>query len=395
MSSYPSGKVIFLLLLFLEFSKNFHIQAQESILREWQVWLIEAENGDTVFLPAGFFQFNRSLSIDDKKNLVVQGAGMHNTIISFKNQTDGAEGLKINRCANLTLLNLTILDAKGDCIKASYCENITFKNISTRWSGNPSKKNGGYGIYPVSCNGVIIEGCVAEAASDAGIYVGQSTHVLVKNCIARYNVAGIEIENCKHAEVLGCTVYQNSGGILVFDLPELPVKAGSNIRVHYNTVMANNHKNFAPKGNIVGQVPPGTGIMVLSGSDVIVEHNMVCDNKTTSCAIVSFFISRRPFKDSLYNPYPRNVLIRQNTFQRRRMTPALNYSIGLFAFLKFGRRVPHIVYDGILPLGVSDINPHNIRIGQNSDNSFVFLDAGHKFRNISRDIEPFREILKP
>jgi parallel beta-helix repeat protein len=364
--------------------------AQEEILRAWQRKFIEAESGDTILLPPGRFHFSRSLSLDEKENLVIRGAGMHATVLSFKSQKEGAEGIKINHCKHIVLSDFAVEDARGDAIKASFCRDITFRNVATRWTGKPSPKNGAYGLYPVSCDGVVIDGCYAEGASDAGIYVGQSQHVLVRHSVAVRNVAGIEIENCTDAEVVGCTATDNSGGILVFDLPELPVKAGSRVWVHHNSVLANNHKNFAPRGNIVGQVPPGTGLMVLSGRQVLLEHNVVSENKTASCAIVSFYISGRPFKDSLYNPYPREVWVAHNTFQRSRRLPALGHKIGLLAFLKFGRRTPHILYDGILPEGSEGINPCRICLGPNQNGTFAFLDARKRFKNLSRDPKPFQ-----
>lgn len=369
--------------------KIFNVFAQEEILRAWQRTFIEAESGDTILLPPGRFHFPRSLSLDDKEDLVIRGAGIHATVLSFKNQKDGAEGIKINRCNHIVISDLTVEDARGDAIKASFCRDITFRNVATRWTGKPSPKNGAYGLYPVSCDGVVIDGCYAEGASDAGIYVGQSQRVLVRNSVAVRNVAGIEIENCTDAEVVGCTATNNSGGILVFDLPELPVKAGSRVWVHHNTVLANNHKNFAPRGNIVGQVPPGTGLMVLSGRQVRLEHNVVSENKTASCAIVSFYISGRPYKDSLYDPYPREVWVAHNTFQRSRRLPALSHKIGFLAFLKFGRRTPHILYDGILPEGSEGPNPCRICLGPNKNGTFAFLDAGKNFKNLSRDPRPF------
>ena len=63
---------------------------------------------------------------------------------------------------------------------------------------------------------VLIDGCVAIGASDAGIYVGQSQNIIVKNSIAQYNVAGIEIENSFYADVFDNLTSHNTGGILVF-----------------------------------------------------------------------------------------------------------------------------------------------------------------------------------
>src|SRR5581483_10115819 len=100
----------------------------------------------------------------------------------------------------------------------------------------------------------------AIGASDAGIYVGQSQKVVVRKCRAEQNVAGIEIENCTDADVYENMATNNAGGLLVFDLPGLQAKNGRRVRVHDNQVFANNHENFAPKGNIVATVAPGTGM---------------------------------------------------------------------------------------------------------------------------------------
>ena len=110
----------------------------------------------------------------------------------------------------------------------------------------------------------MIEHCIAIAASDAGIYVGQSEYIIVRYSEAFDNVAGIEIENSTRADVYGNNVHGNTGGILVFDLPDLPVKEGRLVRIFDNIIKNNNLENFAPEGNIVGKVPAGTGIMIMA-----------------------------------------------------------------------------------------------------------------------------------
>ena len=110
----------------------------------------------------------------------------------------------------------------------------------------------------------MIEHCIAIGASDAGIYVGQSNNIIVRNCEVFQNVAGIEIENSIKADVHSNNVHNNTGGILVFDLPDLIQKEGKQIRIYDNIVKENNLDNFAPKGNIVAKVPAGTGIMIMA-----------------------------------------------------------------------------------------------------------------------------------
>src|SRR4029079_1886597 len=121
-------------------------------------------------------------------------------------------------------------------------------NVKAEWTGTPGPDNGGYGLYPVQCEQVLIDQCEAIGASDAGIYVGQSEDIVVKNSTAFHNVAGIEIENSLRAEVFDNESYNNSGGLLVFDLPDLVLKKGGDVKIYRNNIHDNNHVNFAPKG---------------------------------------------------------------------------------------------------------------------------------------------------
>ena len=78
----------------------------------------------------------------------------------------------------------------GDALKINEGENITIRGVRTEWTTGYATDNGAYGIYPVQTTNVLIEDSVAIGASDAGIYVGQSNNVIVRNNRAEFNVAG-------------------------------------------------------------------------------------------------------------------------------------------------------------------------------------------------------------
>lgn len=368
--------------------------SQDDVFRRLQTAAIEAESGDTIYLPEGKFQFSRSFSIDGKKDIVVLGKGMDKTIISFKNQIEGAEGFKINQCENISLIGFTLQDAKGDCIKILNSQTLYMKDVKTEWTGRPSKKNGAYGIYPVNCHSVDIYSCAAIGASDAGIYVGQSHDVSVRNCFVKNNVAGIEIENCIVAVVSDNIVTENTGGILVFDLPELPLKHGKFVEVYNNKVFSNNYKNFAPKGNIVGEVPPGTGIMVMATEDVKVYKNSITNNRTASISVVSYYMTERSYNDKEYNAYPYNINIYDNNIEMSQKGPSKQTRLGLLVWIKFGKKVPAILYDGIIDknknAGGSAGNENKICVKNNTIETFSNLDAGNGFKGLNYDVEKFR-----
>jgi parallel beta-helix repeat protein len=360
------------------------VAAQKEIQKKIQTQLIDAEDGSTILLPEGSFHFDASVSMDGKKNVIIKGAGMDKTILSFKGQLSGAEGIKITNGANITLQDLTVQDAKGDGVKAQLVDGITFLHVKAEWTAGESKDNGGYGLYPVQCTKVLIDQCIAVGASDAGIYVGQSKYIIVKNSKAYKNVAGIEIENSWYADVYDNEAYNNTGGILVFDLPDLIQKDGGFVRVFRNHIHDNNHINFAPKGNTVGKVPQGTGFMILATRNVEAFENKIVNNISAGTVVVSYYITENPINDKTYNPFPSNIYIHDNYYERPMVKATSKGRLGkMYKFkLRFGKKVPHILYDGIEDPTMKN---RNICIRNNTNASFVNIDAGNKFKHKSTD----------
>lgn len=355
-----------------------------------QELLIDATPGATIMIPEGFYKINRALSLDGISNVTILGAGKDKTILSFLTQTSGAEGLRIN-ADSITLKDFAVADAIGDAIKLQDCKGVTIKNVLTTWTQGAKETNGGYGLYPVQCEDVLIDSCEASYASDAGIYVGQSKNVIVKNSYAHHNVAGIEIENCINAQVFENLTENNSGGLLVFDLPDLEVVNGSGCKLFNNKILSNNHKNFAAEGNMVAIVPPGSGIILLAAKDVEVYNNEILDHKTLGIGITSFYMTELPWKDQRYDPYTYNISIRNNTIQRKSALPDVTRDFGKMVNYLFPGKPQDILYDGIVKEGKTGSNPMNICIKDNIvDNiRFANIDAANDFKNINKSLEPY------
>lgn len=373
------------------------VLAQPAVQKAIQKQLILSEDGATVQLDAGTFTFTGSLSLEDKKNVVIRGQGIDKTVLSFRGQTDGAEGLRVSNGQNITIENLTIQDTKGDCIKTMNVNGITFRNVKVEWTGTPGPDNGAYGLYPVQCQNVLIEGCTAIGASDAGIYVGQSKNIVVRRCEAYHNVAGIEIENSLMADVYENNAHDNTGGILVFDLPDLVQKRGGNVRVYKNTIRENNFDNFAPKGNIVARVAAGTGVLILATNQVEVFDNKIINNKSIGTGIISYHMTENPITDKDYYPYPTNIHIHDNTFVRERGYPTRKGRMGMmFRFkLKFGQDVPDILWDGITDEKYARPTTMDICLRNNTGAEFANMDVANNFKTISRNADTHNCELKP
>lgn len=302
--------------------------------------LILAQPGDEVVLGAGRFALDDGLSLDVDR-VTLRGAGMDETVLDFTGQKDAGEGLLVTS-DGVTLRDFAVENPRGDGIKSKGADDIVYYRVRVRWTAGPKATNGAYGIYPVESSNVLIDGVQVSGASDAGIYVGQSRKITIRNSIAEANVAGIEIENSRDALVENNLATRNTGGILVFDLPNLPVEGGGNVIVRGNLVVANDTPNFAPPGNIVASVRRGTGVLVMANDHVLVAHNWLVGNPTAQVMVVAYLKS---FDDKRYNPYPRYVTVGHNHFERGGYDPQIGGKEALLA--AFGGSLPPVLWDGL------------------------------------------------
>mgnify|MGYP000557254683 CR=1 FL=1 len=317
------------------------IEPNENVEEQLQEALILAEPGSIIELAVGTYDFDDGLSID-VDGITLRGAGMDKTILSFKGQKSGSEGLLITS-NNVVIEQLAIEDTPGDGVKSKGVDIVSFLDMRVEWTGGPKESNGAYGLYPVQSTNVLVDGVVVKGASDAGIYVGQSQQIIVRNSLVEYNVAGIEIENCYFADVYNNVAQHNTGGILVFDMPNLPQKGGHSIRVFNNKSLNNDTDNFAPEGNIVGTVPRGTGIMVLSNHDIEIYGNEIAGNGSVNILLASF---QQKYDDAEYNPLPQNVYIHDNVYGNSGFDPDKDVATIIAPIT--GTPIPDIVWDGVV-----------------------------------------------
>ena len=383
------GQSLFALEIYLEPSLNAQEELQEA--------LIVAKEGDTLKLAKGIYYFEDGLSLD-VDNVTIEGAGMNDTILNFSKQASGAQGLLVTS-NQVTLKEFSVEDAKGDAIKVIGAKGIYMINVKTEWTGGPNSSNGAYGFYPVESSDVLIDGCVAIGASDAGIYVGQSSNIIVRNSIAQYNVAGIEIENSFYADVYDNLASHNTAGILVFDLPDLPQQGGHHVRVFRNKSVDNDTDNFAPEGNIVGEVPRGTGVIIQANSDIEVFDNDISGNGTVNLAIVTYGSDT---EDENYYPHPRSIQVHGNRFGKSGFDPDLETGeLAAILFELSGGEMPDIFWDGVLPLSqiiFGQPDDEKIVLGDNGNASFLTISP-IKYQigldPVNTDYDSFRGEIKP
>ncbi len=371
-----------------------------------------AKDGETIELPAGHFKFTKALILDGKNNITIKGAGLDKTVLSFRGQTEGAEGIRVANGHNITLEGFTIQDAIGDNVKAIYIDTLTFRHIKTEWTDVPNESLGAYGIYPVICKNVLIENCEAMRGSDSGLYIGQSENIVIRNNIAHENVCGINVENSANVDIYGNECYNNTSGITTLDIPGL-TRYMDNVRIHDNKIYNNVLYNFAPAGNVAASTVPGTGITVWAGKNIDIYDNQITGNPFP-VAMFSFIasyhmtkdkefvpiaetelarmevgsdeeaslredhINEAYAKDKEYNPYNVDISIRNNEWSFGSLRKKLQSKDGaLFTAATMGKDA-HLWYDGVP-------NPDGNTICVNSDSDFLI--ANLDILNDSKNIE--------
>ncbi len=355
--------------------------ADQSYQETLMTALLDASPGDVIELPEGTFSFDRSLSLT-VDGVTIRGQGMDKTILTFKDQVAGAEGLLVT-ANDFVIEDLAIEDTKGDALKISEGENIIIRRIRTEWTGGPKTSNGAYGIYPVQTKNVLMEENVAIAAADAGLYIGQSQNVVVRNNRAEYNVAGIEIENTFDADVYGNIATNNTGGILVFNMPNLK-QPGARTRVFDNDVTENNTKNFGHEGTPVASIPAGSGIVINSNDQVEIFENRIRGNKTANIIVTSVFSSgiSQEGMSADFDPYPEEIYIYGNELSEGGKNPD-GLDLQALKIAKFGPlgALPDVLWDGVVRPEEDGVRQREVLCVQNDGVEIMNADAPNEFQN--------------
>jgi parallel beta-helix repeat protein len=288
-------------------ARTLRVAAGESI----QAAIDQARPGDVVEVQPGTYHEALRVSIDNLTLRGVAGADGSWPVLDGQDRfDDGVLALK----SFFTIERFQLRNYLLNGVVAAGGHGITFRDLIIADTGE-------YGVYPVACAQVLVERVTVSGATDAGLYIGQSRDIVVRDNEVFANVSGIEIENSLNALVENNTVHDNTAGILVFLLPGLEAKEGGHARVLRNRIENNNTPNFATHG-IVSRVPPGVGVIVLIADDTEVAHNTVRGNHSGGIGVVGagiFFTDTAQFDIPLV---PERTWLHDNTFADNGGQPA-------------------------------------------------------------------------
>ncbi len=382
-------------------------QSPQQIQKHLQEQLISAKPGDVIELPEGKFHFDRTLSLTVDK-VTLRGKGMDKTILSFAGQKEGAQGVLV-KANDFTIQDIAIEDPAGDALTIQGGTNITVRRVRTEWTRGPNEGNGPYGIYPVECKNLLVEDSIARDAADAGIYVGQSENVVIRRNRSEYNVDGYEIENSENVDAYENVATHNTGGMGVFNLPNLPRQGGRHVRVFNNQIIDNNTKNFAPKSlGPIHDLPTGTGIYVMGIKEVEAFGNKIQGNGTVNVFLINYNTGVSPeglaktaesqitqtiFKpgDQRYYPYTQQIFFHDNDISGGGKSPDSRIDVIKAMAGALGGTLPDIQYDGVVDPAwpTKSGNPGQICLSNNGPATFLNFDATGNMKHPITDIQKY------
>jgi parallel beta-helix repeat protein len=257
--------------------------------------------GDTIQIMPGTYHETVYIDKDDihiigviveGKRAVLDGQGKLNDAILYSGN-------------NIIVKNLKITRYKGNGIMGQAGNNFIISN-------NIIVDTGVYGIFPQLGKNGLIEYNIVSGISDAAIYVGMSDNIQVAHNEVFDSVAGIEIENSRHAIVENNLIYNNTGGVLAFITPGLPIKTTYDVIIRNNFINNNNTANFGAPGSTVAGIPAGLGILVMAADEVIIEDNIISGNKTAAIIITDHENAPNTTIDPGSDSKPDKVMILNN-----------------------------------------------------------------------------------
>jgi parallel beta-helix repeat protein len=239
-----------------------------------------ASPGDTVLVPAGTYReavnvTKSSITIIGQPGAVLDGTGLGAPVGVRVRSTDGTR---------LTDFTLEGFEVRGYTVSGVLLRGVDrFRLTGGRYIDNPL-----YGIFPIASTQGRVDHNVVSGSMDSGIYIGQSTDILIETNVTHDNTVGIEVELASRITVRNNVATGNAVGAIVFAIPGLPVKVTQDILVEGNTFSGNRRPNtLTDRDELLAAVPGGIGILNVAGDRVHVLNNTINGNASAGIGVIA------------------------------------------------------------------------------------------------------------
>ncbi|HVP60661.1 MAG TPA: parallel beta-helix domain-containing protein [Myxococcaceae bacterium] len=319
----------------------------------------QAAPGATLVFDSGTYAFTNSLNLAAVAGVTVRGQGADKTILDFKGQAAGADGILADRTNRVAFRDFWVRDPISSGVRVNHADGVTMHGLKVSWTTPDISKHGAYGLYPVLSHDVVLEDSAVSGASDSGICASQLDHAIVRRNDLSGNVAGIIVRNPYLLDLMDNRVHQNSVGIIVGTLPGDEQLNGHDIRIAGNQIVDNNVPGLDRPDATVDRVPSGTGLVVAGNHRVEISGNTISNHGTNGIAVVSLLFAGIPLDPGI-DPFPTAIHVHDNTLSGIGASPDMTKALGQLLASGAaawdaccGGHLPDILVDGIVSPFVS------------------------------------------
>jgi len=259
---------------------TFYVHPGESI----QATVDAAPAGSTIFIEPG--TYTEAISIAKPGLHLIGLAGPGNSEPVIENPGSADTGITVaspspgSTLNGFVLQNLIVRDFLENGVLLAGVNHFVISNVQ-------AINNGEYGLFPIFSVFGLIANCTAQGSNDTGIYVGESSQILLTHNLVFDNVNGLEIENSSFVVAAGNVSRDNTVGILEDLLPGLTIETSAFNVIANNIVVHNNRPNTAAAGDVAAAEPSGIGILMVGGSYNVTIGNFVSQNGYAGIVLVS------------------------------------------------------------------------------------------------------------
>jgi parallel beta-helix repeat protein len=261
----------------------------------------EAAPGDTIVVSPGTYSGptvsvkTSGLTITGSKAAILDATGdTYGITVGTQLTFDPGPSCPAYGVSNFSISGLSVRNAEDTGI-------FLFGVAKYEVSGGDYLNNGEYGIFPRCSRDGLISQNSGGGGNDATIYVGVDENTVVEKNRLAGGELGIELENTNNSVVQANKLTDNTTGIFVIVLPNLPTSSTETALIEGNVVHKNNRPNPFPPVCQAPETPPGcveeffddlqllpsgSGILNVGGHNVTIRGNVVSKNDTVGIGVV-------------------------------------------------------------------------------------------------------------
>ena len=109
----------------------------------------QAAPGATLVFDSGTYAFTNTLNLAVVARVTVKGQGADKTILDFKGQAAGADGILADRTDQVAFRDFWVRDPISSGVRVNRANGVVMHGLKVSWTTPDISTHGAYGLYPV------------------------------------------------------------------------------------------------------------------------------------------------------------------------------------------------------------------------------------------------------